>query len=219
MSGQLVILRILMLFFPLTARSFDDEVNLLQLRQKDFETNLHSDNYDESSNACTQPDCWNQSQAAPSLAATAAGTVPGSRPKGISTKGISTKVVVEKQVGFNVATPGATFGSLLDLDKLQMQAATVASQSNITVIIVTGPSSDERSMLLRRSLNESKFSSVKMLNTENGFSWLKRLQLWKREVDKAASVNPDSVFLFLDAFDVVTFGTEQELLVKFQQTT
>lgn len=94
------------------------------------------------------------------------------------------------------------------------------SDTSISVVVISDKPYDNRTSVLERTLMHGGFNTLSHHFSEAGkFSWAKRLEIMRHVVDRAASVNPDSVMLFLDAFDIITLGSEQELLDKFRRSS
>jgi hypothetical protein len=93
-----------------------------------------------------------------------------------------------------------------------------ASASKIHVVAVTNRPNDDRVSVLKRSLLAGGFS-IDLFHYINGneWTWTQRLLIEQKIVQDAAYEDPDAVFLFIDAFDVITLGRPEEILGKFQR--
>lgn len=115
--------------------------------------------------------------------------------------------------------------SLLERKDMKRPPVTVpvsffsSSGTNIQVVTITDRPHDERLSVLERSLHAGGFTTNLVINTSTDhFSWTERLMIEQKIVQDAARHDPESVILFMDAFDVLNLGSPEEILRKFQQT-
>jgi len=94
------------------------------------------------------------------------------------------------------------------------------SAAKIHVVAVTNRPEDGRLSVLKQSLLTGGFSTnhFHYTSANESFSWTQRLLIEQKIVQDAAAEDPEAVFLFVDAFDVFTLGSPEELLRKFQQS-
>jgi hypothetical protein len=94
------------------------------------------------------------------------------------------------------------------------------SKKPIYVVAISDQPTDDRVSVLKQSLHAGGFSTNNFHYVGNGeFSWTRRLEIMQHMVENAAAEDPQTVFLFIDAFDVFTLGTPEELMRKFEKTS
>lgn len=113
-----------------------------------------------------------------------------------------------------------SYESHIDLADVSQVSIRNFSTMKLSVVMISDKPNDNRTKVLTKSLEDGDFNTVHKRFTPNGeFSWARRLEIIQDIVDQAAQADPEQVFLFIDAFDIFTLGSEQEVIEKFQRTS
>lgn len=101
----------------------------------------------------------------------------------------------------------------------QRQESSLRTDSKIHVVVITDKPGDDRVAVLNESLHAAGFGTVNFQRPAPGsFTWLERLRIMHQIVQDAAENDPESIFMFLDAFDTFALGGPKELRKKFEET-
>lgn len=100
---------------------------------------------------------------------------------------------------------------------MKRQESVQRTNSKIHVVVITDQPGDDRVAVLNESLHAAGFGTFYLRRPAPGsFTWLERLMIMRQIVQDAVENNPESIFLFLDAFDTFALGGPEELRKKFE---